>query len=193
LKILDVPLEFAASDPSVRASYYVLLNQKETPMLSNKFVFSAGHKGKKSVTNATYKEHSSEIVLRHNEIQTNLYKYFCKKFGEDNVGTENDSGLGDQIDIVVRDEDNNCVFYEIKTDSSVRLCVREALGQLMEYAFYPKEDRAKKLVVVSPKRITQDVSIYLQQIRARFNIPIYYQRYNQETKALEQEETHIVE
>lgn len=185
LEILDVPLEFDASDPAVRSSRYSLLPLKASPKLLNKFVFSAGHKSKKSVAKVTCSERLSEIALRHNEIQEDLYNYFCKKLGEDNVGSENDSGLGDKIDIVVRDEDNKCVFYEIKTDPSVRLCVREALGQLLEYAFYPKEDKAKKLVIVSQNRITQDVSTYLQQIRDRFNVPIYYQRYNLKTKALE--------
>lgn len=185
LKILDIPLEFATSDPAVRASYYVLLNQEEHPKLSNKFVFSAGHKSKKSASKVTYEEHSSEFVLLHNVIQTDLYNFFCKNLGKDYVSTENNSGLGDLIDVVVKDRDNKCIFYEIKTNPSVRLCVREALGQLLEYAFYPKEENAKKLVIVSQNRITQDVSTYLQQIRDRLNVPIYYQRFDLKTKALE--------
>jgi hypothetical protein len=55
----------------------------------------------------------------------------------------------------------------------------------MDYAYYPKVDNAKKLVIVSPNGIDPDVSTYLQQIRDRFSVPIYYQRYDSETKALE--------
>jgi len=151
-------------------------------------VFSAGHNNKKPFTKATYEQHSSEIDLVHNRIQTDLYEYFCKKLGKDNVETEADSGHGKKIDIVVRDKDDNYIFYEIKRSYSVRLCIREALGQLMDYAFYPKEDNAKKLIVVvvsPPKEEDHVVSTYLQQIRDRFSVPIYWQRYDSETKALE--------
>ena len=39
--------------------------------------------------------------------------------------------------LLFRDKDNKYAFYEIKISYSVRLYIREALGQLMGYAFYP--------------------------------------------------------
>ena len=188
LQLLDIPLQFAADDPAVGATYYVLLNLKQPPKLIGKgseFVFSPGHSGKKSTARASYERHSSEIDLVHNTIQTELYESFCEKFGKRHVGTELDSGYGLQIDVVVRDKDDKFVFYEIKTSYSVRLCIREALGQLMEYAFFPKANNAKKLVVVSTNAITPEVGTYLRHIRDHYDVPIYYQRYNSETKSLE--------
>lgn len=191
LQLLDVPLEFPADDPAISASYYVLLNQKQTPKLpvgTNEFIFVPGHKSKKAATKATYHRQSSDIDLVHNNIQTNLYEQFSKKYGKENVGTEQDTVQGSQIDLVVRDSDKKYIFYEIKTSYSVRLCIREAFGQLMEYAFYPKANNAKKLVVLSTNPITPDVKKYLHEIRNRFDVPIYYQRYDPQKKALEEAE-----
>ena len=68
-------------------------------------------------------------------MQDRIYQQLAKNFGKDNVGTELDAGYGALIDIVVKESDGNFTFYEIKTSYSVRLCIREALAQLLEYAY----------------------------------------------------------
>ena len=188
LQLLDIPIKFSADDPTVTASYYILLNQKHTPKLfvgTKKFSFYPGHKKKKHSMKSTYERQSFEVDLVHNKIQTNIFTQLSKIYGERNVGTEQDTGYESQIDLVVRDSNNKFIFYEIKTAYSVRLCIREALGQLMEYAFYPKANNAKKLIVVSPNPINSDTKTYLEAIRQRFKVPIYYQRYDSEKKELE--------
>lgn len=188
LDILDTPMEFSKDDPAVSANYYNLLNQKQTPKLlasSNHFEFSPGHKEKKGLTKSTYEGHSSEIDLVHNQIQTNMYQQLVKKFGKENVGTEQNTGFGSQIDLVVRDKFNSFIFYEIKTSYSVRLCIREALSQLLEYGYYPNTENSKLLIIVSQNKINKEASIYMETLRDKFHIPVYYQRYNPETKNLE--------
>jgi hypothetical protein len=148
LQLLDNPLEFAADDTAIGSSYYVLLIQKQAPNLfseTNKFVFSAGHNSKKSATKATYERHSSGNRSGSNSIQTDLYEYFCEMLGKDNVGTELGSDFKSQIDIVVRDKDNNYAFYEIKISYSVRLYIREALGQLWDTHFIQTVDAVNSL------------------------------------------------
>ena len=113
-----------------------------------------------------------------------MYQYLCNKYGRRKVGTEQATGHGAQIDLVVCDLDDQYVFYEIKASHPVLLSIREALGQLMEYAYYPRADNAKKLIVVSPNPIDHKAKAYLQHIRARFNLPVFYQRYDLGKKAL---------
>jgi len=188
LELFDTPMKFSKDDPAVKAAYYILLNQKQTPTLlggSKKFEFTPGHKEKKSSTTSTYESHSSNIDLVHNQIQSKVYSQFMKKFGKHNVGTEVETGFGSQIDIVVRDSDGGYIFYEIKTSYSVRLCIREALAQLLEYAFYPNNNNAKKLVIVSQNPVTNEALSYMKCLRDRFDIPIYYQRYDTERETLE--------
>lgn len=188
MKLLDIPMEFSADDPAVKANYYTLMNQKLTPkLLSTDGVFSfiPGHQEKKGATNSTYEGHSSVVDLVQNKIQTNIYKQLVKVYGENNVSTELNTGNGSLIDLVVRDNNANFIFYEIKTSYSARRCIREAIGQLLEYAYYPNVKKAKKLIIVSPNAITSEGKDYLKSIRERFNIPVYYQMYDPEKEALE--------
>lgn len=188
LELLDTPLEFSRYDPAVKATYYVLLKKEKTPkLLSSKkqFIFSPGHTKKKGTTESSYEAHSSNIDLVQNRMQARIYQQLAKKFGKDNVGTELDAGYGALIDVVVKESDGNFTFYEIKTSYSVRLCIREALAQLLEYAYYPNRDNATKIVVVSPNAVTKEAQSYLEHLRRRFGIPVYYQRYDPEQEALE--------
>jgi hypothetical protein len=59
------------------------------------------------------------------------------------------------------------------------------LAQLLEYAYYPNRDNATKIVVVSPNAVTKEAQSYLEHLRRRFGIPVYYQRYDPEQEALE--------
>lgn len=192
LELLDTPLEFSADDQAVTANYYILLNQKQKPKLakrSGEFFFTSGHDKKKaSGKKKHYEIQSTEIDFVHNQIQENIHRQLALEYGDKNVGTENDTGNGSQIDIVVRDKDKKFIFFEIKTSYSIRLSIREALGQLLEYAFYPKSADPKKLIIVSPNKITDEARFYLQDIRKRFNLPIYYRQYNPDTKTLEEAE-----
>src|SRR5439155_11622950 len=40
------------------------------------------------------------------------------------------------------------VFFDVKTEPTVKLCIRAAVGQLLEYSYYPSEERATNLIVV---------------------------------------------
>lgn len=192
LELLDTPLMFSADDSVVGANWYTLLNQKKTPKLQKgpgEFTFTPGHRKKKtSAVNENYENQRTAIDLVHNEIQTNIYQQLAKHYGKENVGTEQETENGSQIDIVVKDKDNKFIFFEIKTSYSTQLSIREALGQLLEYAYFSKAANAKKLVIVSPNIITTETESYLKHLRERRNLPICYRQYNPEKKALEDTE-----
>lgn len=69
-------------------------------------------------------------------------------------------------------EDNQIIFFEIKTVPDARLCIRQALGQLMEYSYFPKVKNAQKLIVVGTGEKTQDVQEYIDSLNIDFNLPI---------------------
>jgi len=191
LDILDTPIEFSVNDPAIATNRYSLLNEKQPPGLfssTGKFSFVPGHKQKKVMAKSTYEAHSVEIDLAHNNMQACIYHQLIKKYGKDNVRTEQPSGNGSNIDIVVRDYDGKFIFFEIKTSFSVRLCIREAVGQLLEYACLRTGINAKKLIVVSPNKINSETRAYIRNIRNLFKIPLYYQRYVPEKEALEKTE-----
>jgi hypothetical protein len=139
------------------------------------FAFHAGCSVKASSAVATQIQRQVDIALRHNALQQALHRRLVSRYGEENVGTENPSGVGTRIDVVVRRE-GEFWFYEIKTARSPRACLREAVGQLLEYAFWPGGQAATRLIVVGESEIDGDASEYLRRLKDRFSLPIDYEQ-----------------
>ena len=113
--------------------------------------------------------------MRHNEIQEKLYQQLCEKYGESNVGTEIETGYSTSIDAVVRIKDEQW-FYEIKTASSAKACIREGLSQILEYAYWSGKPQAQRLIVVSTNPETSGTKRYIEFLRCNFKLPIYYEQ-----------------
>lgn len=185
MEILEEPRRFDQGDPAVKSDYYNLKNKIGNPMGldAQEFMFIPGTTSKKAKSTATYRSQTKEIDLVHNQIQEQIFAQLKKEHGKDNVACELNTGNGTKIDLVVR-SGASCTFYELKTANTAKQCIREALSQLLEYSFYPSEERASKLVVVAPVELSKDSSRYLAKLRSKFSIPVFYQRYDLETKKL---------
>lgn len=156
----------------------------DEPAGSSGFSFRPGHV-ERAVNPVPTKERARTKAHRlHNEIQNRLYKSLSREIGDANVGTEQGTGVGTSIDLVVQ-EDSGFTFYEIKTADSVRANIRQAVPQLLEYAYWPNAERAQKLVIVSHIETTEEAERYLAYLRERFSIPIYYEQYDLTEKDLE--------
>lgn len=184
--LLDPPLQIKNHDPAVPSHRYVLMDFVKLPKLkiSNKFFFKSGHSKKEEKTIASYDAHKKKVDLAHNRMQEKVYRQLLKVYGKQNVGTECTVNGNSKIDIVVK-KGKNFNYYEIKTSNSLMQCVREAVSQLLEYAFFPNTQRANKLIIISHNKISTDVEKYLKHLRNKFRLPIYYQQYSREKKALE--------
>jgi hypothetical protein len=136
------------------------------------FVFDPQHR--KLVANRAYTsiERETNIDVRHSLLQDKLYTMLVKDFGVDQVSLENNFN-GNRID-VVRKTESSYIFYEVKTGNSARSCIRQALGQLMEYGFWPGVPNAAELVVVGEPKIDLKARKYLEYLRQTFNFPISY-------------------
>ncbi|WP_027727334.1 hypothetical protein [Treponema sp. C6A8] len=146
---------------------------------SNGFIvgFEFG-KGKKSAT----KKHLPEIIREETEI-TVIHEQIKEKLIEElkrdknlEIVSENAVNKINYIDIATKDKNGIITFYEIKTNSDARLCVRQALGQLMEYAFFPKVRNANKIVVVGTGSSTPEIDEYISELNEKFNIPVAYRQ-----------------
>ncbi|WP_338244801.1 hypothetical protein [Aurantiacibacter hainanensis] len=147
------------------------------------FKFQAGHTDRDvdSVSRSASKK--SKARQLHNDIQNNLFAYLVKKLGARNVGTEVPTGAGTSVDLVTKIGDK-ITFYEIKTASTVRVCIRQALPQLLEYAYWPHDCRADELIIVSHLPASKGGDRYLNQIRSKFGIPIVYKQFDRQANCL---------
>jgi hypothetical protein len=139
------------------------------------FAFRPGCSTKASSATATQAQRQLDISLRHHELQEALYRRLLSVYGAQHVGTELPSGVGTSVDVVVRRNDGYW-FYEIKTARSPRACLREALGQLLEYAFWPGAQEATRLIVVGDGALAGDAEEYLKRLKERFALPIEYEQ-----------------
>jgi hypothetical protein len=166
-----------------------LLNKRKEPELELSLgedpEFKPGHTARKEKGLANYGQRRSEIDLFHSRIQNNVYDQLVKIYGQGNVCTERPLGSGQAVDLSIKEQDGE-IFYEFKTSNSIRICIREALSQLLEYAYYPDKKRAKKLIIVSQNPINKQAKDYLNKIRKEFNIQIYYKQYDANNNCLEE-------
>ena len=65
-----------------------------------------------------------------------------------------------RVDVKALTYDGQWHFYEIKTDNP-KLSIRKGLGQLLEYAFYPKNEIAQKLIIISDSLPDKRTQTYL--------------------------------
>ncbi|HDR9178379.1 TPA: hypothetical protein QDB23_005685 [Burkholderia vietnamiensis] len=145
---------------------------KNSPVAFN---FRAGNRAKNSWASASIPERQLSIELRHNALQAALYSELCTEYGCENVGTEICSGSGGRIDAVAR-SNGGYVFFEIKVGQSLQSCIREAIGQLLEYAYWPGAHSATELVIVGEAALDQESGRYIETLKNRLNLPISYRR-----------------
>ena len=125
-----------------------------------------------------------DVALRHNTLQLALYKHLCREAGDKNVRMERSLELGVRVDGVVR-RNGKETFYEVKVASTVRSCVRAALGQLIEYCHWPSADRASEMIVVGEAELDSVSRDYLRFLRDKFGLPLWYRRIDIDNDVLE--------
>lgn len=147
------------------------------------FEFKPGHSERavEPITKAASAK--TKVNQLHNDIQNRLHNYLSEKLGPECVGTELDTGSGTAIDVVTQNK-GTTAFFEIKTSTSVRASIRQAIPQLLEYAYWPDDKRADELVIVSHLPITKVAERYLAFLRKQFKLPLSYRQFDLKSNEL---------
>ncbi|MVN79276.1 hypothetical protein GO988_23330 [Hymenobacter sp. HMF4947] len=92
----------------------------------------------------------------------------------------NSSKYSNEVDIKARDIEGNITFFEIKALSTLDGCIREALGQLLEYAYWATTGvpLASKLVIATAHPLSQAAHQYLSYLKHTVSLPIDYVQIN---------------
>ncbi|MCB1123906.1 MAG: hypothetical protein KJT03_20295, partial [Verrucomicrobiae bacterium] len=112
-----------------------------------------------------------EYSPEHLKMQKVLFESLSRKYGKRNVSLEED-----WVDIKV-ETDTCIILFEIKSSLNPKTVIREAFGQIMEYAYHPERIYNKKvqLVIVGRSPLGLHESRYIAFLRDQFRIPLYYQ------------------
>jgi hypothetical protein len=174
---IDIDLILSDFDRLIPLFRFVQSSEPRFAALANQITglyFTPGHRPLPESAQTTRQEKILDVRLRHGQMQTQLYKALVEKFGARSVGTEQPNGPGNRVDVVVK-LGNSYTYYEIKTSSTARGCIREGLSQLLEYSYWPTSQEAERLVLVGETPPSADDLLYLEVLRRRFHLPIYYE------------------
>lgn len=83
-----------------------------------------------------------------------------------------------RVDVVIRLPHNKKIFIEIKSYPNLNASIRSAMGQLLEYNYHVRADRAEKLIIVSHIETNEDVNDYLDTLRTKLGLNLYYIQYD---------------
>ena len=143
-----------------------------TSLENDEFIFVKGKSNLPQNTNYTRTQQQINVNARHSYLQEQLYNRLISIFGENCVGMENYIN-GKKIDVVLKTK-NVLTFYEIKTSNSAKQCVREALGQIMEYTYYDCKKYAEKIVIAGEYPIDEKTENYLKFLNSEYRLPLRY-------------------
>lgn len=108
----------------------------------------------------------------HNKIQNKLIVELVEKHGSKSVGIEDDF-----IDVLV-ELDDRFILHEVKSSFSADRCIREALGQMLQYGhtLKKKSDKIIEYVVVGPSQVSHSEESYYAYVSSILNVPFYYKQ-----------------
>ena len=158
--------------------YLAVESEKAIPATSNKdsqnFIFKKNNSKLTFNKQFTSKQRDTNIEVRHSFLQINLQEDLEHEFGTENVAIEHPF-LGNRIDIVVKNKDQ-IYFYEVKVASTAKNCIRQALGQLFEYAYWGGAKNANKILIAGEHAYDIETKNYIEFLNNQFNIPIEYKQ-----------------
>ncbi|WP_248797814.1 hypothetical protein [Pseudomonas sp. MWU13-2105] len=119
-----------------------------------------------------------KIRLRHNDLQEALYKQLCQQYPKEQVWCERATGSGGYADMLVKRPGAGCLIYEIKVSHTALGAVREALGQLLEYAYVDAKHGCEpdELIIVAEPALDATTEGYLARLNAQFQLKLRYHR-----------------
>ena len=173
----EVDISIILSDFDHLLQLYEFVESKDVNVTSVRgyppFEFTAGNNRKAASTTAAKYEQILNVQLRHNVIQDEIFAQLVGKYGDESVGTEQPNGIGGRIDMVVHTK-KKLIYYEIKVGSCIRSCIREAIGQLLEYSYWPNTKIPSELVIVGEAPNTEEAKQYLSHIESLIGIKLSY-------------------
>jgi hypothetical protein len=177
----DELIEIDETDINITTNRYKLLPRKSDINFSTENADPEEHEGNKKSTDKRKKVFNSDCEYDpyHDQMQNALFDLLkTNEYDYEKVFIEKN-----RVDIKARTKTGSWHYFELKTDSP-KQSIRKALGQILEYAYFPDIEKAVKLIIVADKEPNEDVKKYLDHIRNKFDLPITYRFFDIETNIL---------
>lgn len=174
----------AQDDINITSDHFVLLPQKTE--ISVEYVEESEDNNDGNFKNTTKRKRVVDHETTYEPYHDMMQNALCELLREQKEIYKRVKIERDRVDLKAETIEGDWHYFELKTDST-KLSIRKAIGQIMEYAYYPNRERASKLIVVSDSEPTDRDMNYLKHIREKFEIPIFYRYFKYQTKFLSEE------
>lgn len=128
-----------------------------------------------------------KVERKHKQMQNALFLLLNKDYKNLKMEEVPDYTSKDKVDImgkhVVSGEKH---FFEVKTFNA-KQSIREALGQILEYAHYPQKNNADKLYIVGLGKPTSKDKQYMEFLRQTYHVPLWYRWYDEKKDILSED------
>jgi len=108
------------------------------------------------------------VNLVHNAMQNRFIKYLKQTYPDDLCS-------GEKRFVDARRLSGDVLYlYEIKPDVSVYACIRQGIGQLLDYRFQDRSEKDKVLVIVGQKEPSTEDQRFIDYVRKSLRVDFYY-------------------
>ncbi|WP_118973813.1 hypothetical protein [Taibaiella koreensis] len=127
-----------------------------------------------------YTHHLTELENVHRKVQTGYAKYLREQISSGHKIFTESYKIRDKtrIDILELTNDGKHIFYEVKTYPNCRYSIRVAVGQLLEYAYFPDGCLTNEFVIVSHLPAGEIELKYLNHLSKKLGVIIRYVCYD---------------
>jgi len=177
--------EIRKDDINITTNHFKLL-PKKTPEVAYVILEETGSEGDGNRKNTKKRKKLYNVECEydpyHDEMQNALFD-LLKSGHEGYRQVKIEHG---RVDIKAMSSVGEWHYFEIKTDGP-KLCIRKALGQVMEYAYFPDFEYAKRLLIIGDTVPDAESIRYLQYIRDRFKLPVWFRAFDKNSRILSPE------
>ncbi len=180
---LSNPRIISQYDPSTRATYYKLYSKKGDIVFSDIPDNKHGVHREMQIKSEKRVAFNTDIRRTSYDPQHNKMQNAVKKILELTGDYKEVVLEKNYVDITATQKDGKIDFYELKT-AAAKASIREAIGQILEYAHYPSGKHADRLIIVGPNDPDKYDKMYLQYLRDTYKLPIWFRAFSFEKKTL---------
>jgi hypothetical protein len=172
VRLFDPPVYAAKDDPVLSLNRYILSNADEVERKENDS-WTGRHGRATALPARPYMRRATQAIEctpEHAKMQAKLLAELKAEFPTAKILCERDF-----IDISVQ-TDSEFILFEIKSDLEPKAVIRQALGQILEYAYHPTRDHnlPVRLVIVGRCDLAETDRAYLQRLKNEFRLPLSY-------------------
>jgi len=185
-----IPSEFLEGPKFNRFQPYYLDDEIEGKIIQslkedNRLKFVSGKNDLKREYTKQTNSNSTKVIRTHTDIANDLYDYCLniENYNAEQLSLEKTRVAGALVDFAILEENQYSIF-EIKTNNVGLKNIRQALGQLFEYAFMDQSIKIKKLVIVGPAFLSPSEKKYFTKLISIFDVRIEYWAYNKADERL---------